>query len=98
MKASVTILSLALATMSLASHADNSSVTKSQTHIDFNKMIDDNNSDQSDLQKTIDQKNAANAPADQDKTVTDDKKKVLDFVDVEVGVGQDRPVVDRRFN
>ncbi|MGZ3722011.1 MAG: hypothetical protein ACXVA9_03710, partial [Bdellovibrionales bacterium] len=28
-----------------------------------------------------------------------DKKKVLDLVDVEVGVGEDRPVVvDRRYN
>jgi hypothetical protein len=68
---------------------------KSATRIDFNNMIDSNNTDKQQLQKTVSNKMAT----EEDASSVADQKKVLDLVDVEVGVGEDRPVVvDRRYN
>lgn len=68
---------------------------KAATRIDFNNMIDSNNVDKQQLQKTV-----TNKMAEEPETASNaDHKKVLDLVDVEVGVGEDRPVVmDRRYN
>jgi hypothetical protein len=69
---------------------------KAATRIDFNNMIDSNNSDKQQLEKTVSNKMAVEP---EDSASVADQKKVLDLVDVEVGVGEDRPVVvDRRYN
>ena len=67
---------------------------KPATRIDFNKMIEDNNESRQDLTKSV-QAQIDNQPAP--VRVIEDKRKVLDFVDVEIGLGQERPIVDRRF-
>lgn len=71
---------------------------KAPTRIDFNRMINDNNNTRSELKKDIDQKANAAASEEDDAQVATDKKKVVDFVDVEVGWGENPPVVDRRFD
>lgn len=70
---------------------------KAATRIEFNNMIDSNNNEKQELQKVTSKSDS------EDDSVTEqtevEKKKVLDLVDMEVGVGEDRPVVvDRRFN
>ena len=95
MKAQLNIISLVLiASFGIASHAGNS-ISKSNTRIDFNRMIDDNNSTRSELQKDIDVK--ANAAIASQETAAE-RAKVVDFVDVELGWGETAPLVDRRFN
>jgi hypothetical protein len=64
---------------------------KSRLHVDFNSMIENNNSESAKLHESLDQQ-----PVKQVKT--DDKGKVMDFIDVEVGVGQAPAMVDRRFD
>ncbi|MBX3022328.1 MAG: hypothetical protein KF799_11700 [Bdellovibrionales bacterium] len=67
---------------------------KKAVRIDFNKMIDENNMVKNELQKEV------AAPASEKQVVAkkDDKNKVIDFIDVEIGVGQTPTVVDRRFD
>lgn len=65
---------------------------KAATRIDFNKMIDENNVQRGELQQTI-SADAAKASARKQ-----DRSKVIDFIDVEVGVGQTPAVTDRRFD
>jgi hypothetical protein len=96
MKAQYKILAAVIATLACGT-AFADLPQKAATRIEFNSMIDQNNADKQDLQKTVAGK------ADDDSTVTAavpaDKKKVMDLVDVEVGVVEDRPVVmDRRYN
>ena len=68
---------------------------KSATRIEFNSMIDKNNMDKQNLQKTV----ANKMVMEPEVSASADQRKVLDLVDIEVGVGEDRPVVsDRRFN
>lgn len=66
--------------------------SKPVTRIDFNKMIDENNMKKSELQN--DEIPVANARAPK----KDDKGKVIDFIDVEIGVGQTPTLTDRRFD
>lgn len=68
---------------------------KEVTRIDFNKMIDENNSERADLQREIVKKEVS---VNEDGATDAEKQKVYDFVDMEVGSGKTRPVVDRRFN
>lgn len=68
---------------------------KEVTRIDFNKMIDENNSERADLQREIVKKDETKT---EEKVSDAEKKKVYDFVDMEVSSGKARPVVDRRFN
>jgi hypothetical protein len=96
MKTQVTILGVMItAVISWGAQADDS-IRKPLTRIDFNKMIDESNTDKEQLHNQI-----PSAP-EEDSTAAavkkNDKAKVMDFVDVEIGVGEDRPVVDRRFN
>lgn len=85
---------IVIASFSVVGHAG-SSVSKGNTRIDFNRMIDDNNNTRNELQKDIDVKANA-ALASQDTAA--DRAKVVDFVDVELGWGETAPLVDRRFN
>lgn len=72
------------------------------TRLDFNKMIDANARMAKELKKDLNKKYEARE--DSEKTAQAEKakaaaeKKVIDFVDVEVGVGQSPKIVDRRFN
>jgi hypothetical protein len=79
------------------------SETKPVTKIDFNGMIDANNQTRTEIKKNIDESSAEDE-ALQERA---DKTKVIDFVDLEVGmdlnedgapVVQQRPVGDRRYN
>jgi len=86
---------LILFTSSIASAA----VTeKPATRINFNKMIDESKLEkiaaETKLNDKLDQVPEAPAPTAKSR----DKSKVIKFVDVEVGVGKERPVVDRRVN
>ena len=65
---------------------------KAATRIDFNKMIDENNVHRNELQENL---KAASNKEPQRKM---DRSKVIDFIDVEVGVGQTPAVSDRRFD
>ncbi len=98
MKAQYKIMGLVIASViSTSVFAVEPVAPKPVTRIDFNKMIDQNNGDKSDLQKSVDvgmDKSADNSAVN----VQEDKNKVLDFIDVEVGMGPQRPIVDRRFN
>jgi hypothetical protein len=70
---------------------------KSATRIEFNRMIDKNNADKQALQQSV--SNEMEVEPDTAASPVADQKKVLDLVDVEVGVGEERPVVvDRRYN
>jgi hypothetical protein len=69
--------------------------TKPATRIDFNKMIDESNLQKSALHKDV-KNQAAQAKAATERT--DDKDKVIDFIDVEVGIGQTPALVDRRYD
>lgn len=95
MNKQIKIVSLAVLVMSSATLMADQAPAKRPTRIDFNKMIDENNQQRAELQKDLSPKAKAKAEAQ----ASDDKKKISDFVDVEVGWGKDRPtVVDRRFN
>ena len=72
------------------------SAQKPVTRIDFNKMIDEGNTNKNQLQKTVDE-DIAKQPVVGNR-IQEDKAKVLDFIDVEIGLSEQRPVVDRRFN
>ena len=97
MKAQYKILGMVIASLISAIAFADSDIKKPSTRIDFNKMIDQNNNEKDDLQKVTAAK-GSDESQQQEQTASDDKKKVMDFVDVEVGMGQARPVVDRRFN
>ena len=66
---------------------------KPVTRIDFNKMIDENNSTRKELVQTHSE---VSLEAELDRN--DERIKVIDFVDVEVGLGEAPPIVDRRFD
>lgn len=65
---------------------------KTATRIDFNKMIDENNVHRNELQQTL-STDVAKEPRRKM-----DRNKVIDFIDVEVGVGETPAVSDRRFD
>lgn len=94
MKAQYKILGLVIVSM-ISGSVFAESIQKPSTHIDFNKMIEDNNSSKQDLQKIVSNKMEVESNQAEENA---DKQKVMDLVDVEIGIGQDRPVVDRRFN
>ena len=87
------MITLVLFVMSSAIAMAEQAPSKQATRIDFNKMIDENNSQKAELQKDLGNRGEAKAASS-----AADKKRVSDFVDVEVGWGKNRPVVDRRFN
>jgi hypothetical protein len=96
MKTHIMIIAAAMTSVGSIAFAD--LPQKAATRIEFNSIIDQNNAEKQDLQKTVynkadseDAKDAAAPAADQ--------KRVMDLVDIEVGVSEDRPVVvDRRYN
>ena len=98
MKAQYKITGMVVTALLSAGAFAEPAMQKTATRIDFNKMIDENNINQRDLQASVTNKMDKTEPAASESVVKDDKKKVLDLIDVEIGVGQDRPVVDRRFN
>lgn len=64
---------------------------------DFNKMIDEGNHNKKNLQQVIEKKAVVQAELEEENAA--DRKKVIDFVDVEVGWGNEPgTVVDRRFD
>jgi hypothetical protein len=73
-------------------------VSKSALRVDFNKMIEDNNNQRKDLHQDIDVRADDESAQPQAAVKKDDKGKVIDFIDVEVGVGQAPSVVDRRYD
>ncbi len=93
MKALIQIAALMIAGMSASAFAD-STVTKAALHVDFNRMIEDNNIAKVEMKKDIDQK----AQALQDASDKAEREKIIDFVDVEVGWGEAPPIVDRRYD
>lgn len=73
--------------LSLPVFAD--SLRKESLHVDFNKMIDENNHEKTKLQDQSSNQEAKKKH----------KRKTIDFKDVEVGWGDDSaPLVDRRFD
>ncbi|NJL26170.1 MAG: hypothetical protein HC902_14120 [Calothrix sp. SM1_5_4] len=84
----ITLLFSSAAFADLANH-------KSPTRIDFNQMIDEANLQKQALHKEVASKSAAKNSKSAKK---DDKNNVIDFIDVEVGVGQAPSLVDRRFD
>lgn len=94
MNAQVKIATLILSLVGSVTVMADQAPSKQATRIDFNKMIDENNSQKAELQKDMGARAESAAAARSDS----DKKRVSDFVDVEVGWGKNRPVVDRRFN
>lgn len=80
-------------TFSLAALAE-SPVSKSALRVDFNKMIEENNVQRKEIKQDVDA-----AVADEKvQQKTADKSKAIDFIDVEIGVGQAPSVVDRRYD
>lgn len=94
MKTQYKIVAVVIASLISSGAFADSIMKKPTTRIDFNKMIDENNNDKSDLQKSV----ATTSDQDAEQAASTEQQKVMDFVDVEVGMGQARPVVDRRFN
>lgn len=84
--------------ISAAASADPADVnlSKSSLNVDFNKMIEEGAHNRAEIQKHIDAQIAVSDEEDLDS----EKSRVLDFVDVEVGIGEAAPgvVVDRRFD
>jgi hypothetical protein len=96
MKAQTKILGLFLSAAFVASVHAESTVNKEAMRIDFNRMIDANANDKSDLEKRLAEK--SQRKRSQEIAVQSDKQKVIDFVDVEINLSKERPIVDRRFN
>lgn len=91
MKAMLNSLVMLIAIASIPAFADFGTETKPRMASDvFNKMIESNNSARTELKKDIDDKTAALEEAEDVE-----RAKVIDFVDVEVGVGfeDNHPVV-----
>ena len=84
--------------VSAAASADPADVnlSKSSLNVNFNKMIDEGAHTKNVIQKQLDAKIAISDEEDADS----EKSRVLDFVDVEMGIGESSPgsVVDRRFD
>lgn len=94
MKPQVKILGLLIASVVSASAFADSEISKPTTRIDFNKMIDKNNHEKNDLQKSV-----AGKEEPMDSEVAADQRKAMDFIDIEMmQKNEGRPVVDRRFN
>ena len=74
----------------VAAHADVAD-QKTATRIDFNRMIDDNNTARAELKKNIDQ-NTLQAKEEEAERI-----KVIKFTDVEVGWGV-APPVSRKYD
>lgn len=91
MKASITIAGILLFSVSAFA---GETPTKQALQVDFNRMIEDNNTSRAEMRKDINEKAQT---AEQAKTKVD-KSKVINFVDVEVGWGEAPPVVDRRYD
>jgi hypothetical protein len=96
------LLTVAVLSMMTTYAAAESEITeRARTRIDFNKMIATNNVDKQDLQNKV---NGQVTADQQQQHQSAENKKVMDFVDVEIGIGRarpvvvDRPTVDRRFN
>lgn len=68
---------------------------KASARIDFNKMIDENNLQKNELHRAVSGEEVQNNVAKKVKRA--DKSKTIDFIDVEIGVG-DLPTADRRFD
>jgi hypothetical protein len=101
-KLNVTIVALIAVISSVASAGDLG--RKPALHVDFNKMIDQNNIEKSQLHDSIGERINLSAEEGQKlQAETDrnsDRNKVIHFIDVEVaGSGEEAaPVVDRRFD
>ena len=89
-KIAALMLTLALGS---AAHSE----TKAATRIDFNKMIDENNMTKKELHEEVNARPVAQIRPVAART-SDDKGKVIDFIDVEIGVGVTPTVTDRRFD
>lgn len=63
---------------------------KSATRIKFNELIDDNNLKRAELSKRVE----AQKTRDESK----EKSDVIDFINLEVGIGEAPALVDRRYN
>jgi hypothetical protein len=88
-------LKIALASLAvvLGSTAFADMTSKPQTRIDFNKLIDESNANKNDLYKDMAQNRKTKSQAEKK-----DKDEVIDFIDVEVGIGQSPNLVDRRYD
>jgi hypothetical protein len=97
MKAQTQMIGLVVAMLLVPSaFAEETAAKKAVTRIDFNKMIDANSSDKNDLEKSVNDKVAVKGkPVAKTNT---DKNAVIDFVDEEMNMAKERPIVDRRFN
>lgn len=77
---------------------------RASTRIDFNKMIDANNSSRKEITGKIAEKIDEQAAVEKlDAPVgaldgSEEQSDVVDFIDVELGWGVTPPVVDRRFD
>lgn len=96
------IAMLFISTSAPASNTGSKIAEKSATHINFNKMIDDSGVEKSEVEtKVSDRLDRAQEPQPRqvkNERKASDRNKVINFVDVEVSVGKERPIVDRRFN
>ncbi len=85
-------LSLTSLLVSFSATAD--IVKKSRLSVNFNQMIEQTSEERSTLENKI------GSHYDNAELVLeeDDSQKVIDFVDAEIQIGEDRKMVDRRFN
>lgn len=95
MKPQASAIGMLIASLvSASAFAADVQIAKPTTRIDFNKMIDSNNAEKSNLQKTV-----AGEETQSDSEVATDQRKTMDFIDIEMmQKDENRPVVDRRFN
>lgn len=95
MKASMTIAGILLFSVSAFA---GETPTKQALQVDFNRMIEDNNTSRNEMRKDINAKADKAVEAHAKADTQADKKKVINFVDVEVGWGEAPPIVDRRYD
>jgi phosphoribulokinase len=85
-----------------ASNTGSKIAERTATHINFNKMIDDSGAEKTQVENKVnDRLDRAQMQSPRQANTerkASDRSKVINFVDVEVGVGKERPIVDRRFN
>ena len=89
MNTALKVTLLSILTLAASSALAESRPQKQPLQVDFNKMIDDNNVDRGALDKAAPEIETA-APGE---TVAEGRRKVIDFIDMEVGLGATDHVV-----
>ncbi|MGE0527109.1 MAG: hypothetical protein AB7G93_15815 [Bdellovibrionales bacterium] len=98
MTVSFAVLVMALSSVSFA----DSPIQKPALRVDWNRMIEETHQEKQKLHGGLEHAADESAPVAVEKTASasaKEKEKVIDFIDMEVGLGDTPgPVVDRRFD